>query len=90
MFISENLRLTEPVPVADVFISGIAQAEDIGGGCLRFTFFSRRHTDAGDENAIVARFVIPIEAVPPAIMFAAKAVGWSVATGAYFATMRLH
>lgn len=90
MMAGEEFRLVEPVPVPDIFVSGLAQVEDIGGGCLRFTFFCRRHAGTGEEVLVAAKLIAPIEAVPPAIMLAARAIGFSLVTGTYFPTMRLH
>jgi hypothetical protein len=90
MLASEALRLVETSPVADIFVSGLGEAEDIGGGCYRFTFYARRHAADGEEVVVVAKLICPIEAVPPAILLAAKAVGFSLAAGAYFPKVGLN
>lgn len=75
--------MIEPVPVMDVFVSGLGEVEDLGGGCFRFTFFAKRHGANGEELIAVAKLVAPCEAVPPALIMAAKAVGYRLATAWY-------
>lgn len=71
--------LTEPFGVPDTFVSGLAEVEEVGGGCYRFTFFCRAKHDGREERQVVAKLVAPMEAVPPAVMKAAKAVGFCIA-----------
>jgi hypothetical protein len=82
--------MTEPGIVSDIFVSGLGEVEDLGGGCFRFTFFSRHKSEAGEEMIIVAKLVAPMEAVPPALFMAAKAIGLSLAVGGYFPRAGLH
>jgi hypothetical protein len=79
----EPHRMSEPVLVQDIFVSGLGEVEDLGGRCFRFTFFSRQHIGDREELVVVAKLVAPIEAVPPALMMAAKAIGFSLAGGTY-------
>jgi hypothetical protein len=72
-------RMTDLGMVPDIFVSGLGGVEDLGGGCFRFTFYARQHIADRDEMIVVCRLVAPVEAVPPAIMMAAKAVGFSFA-----------
>ena len=62
-----GMILSEPAIVPDVFASGLADAEDLGDGNMRFTFFARQKSMqdyAGAwELVIVARLVMPIGAV---------------------------
>ena len=62
--------LVEPVPIQDVFVSGIAEIEIIGP-CARFILYVDQHPigdgDAGRERVVVAKVVMPVEAIPPAI-----------------------
>jgi hypothetical protein len=76
------------VPVPDVFVSGLGEVWEIGGGCYRFVFFVNR--PGSDERAVAARLIAPLEAVPPALLMAAKAVGFSMAAGSYFPRAGLH
>lgn len=85
--IGEPIRLVEPVNVPDIFVSGLGEVEDLGGGCFRFVFYSR---GGREENVVVAKLVAPREAVPAAILLAAKAIGYSLAAGAYFPRTGLH
>lgn len=77
---SEPHQMTETVPVHDVFVSGLGEVEDLGGGVFRFVFFAKRHGLNGEEAFVVAKLVAPCEAVPPALVMAAKAVGYRLAT----------
>lgn len=72
------VRLSEPVIVPDVFVSGLGEVEDLGGGCFRFTFFVKQHIDGAEETVIVAKLIAPMEAVPPALFLAARAIGFSL------------
>jgi hypothetical protein len=59
--------LTEPIAIQDVFASGLAEAEDLGDGNYRFTFYARQksiHDYAGAiEYVVVARIILPTMAV---------------------------
>ena len=83
-------RLSNPGRVPDTFVSGLGEVEDLGGGCFRFVFFSIHKTDHGEEMVVVAKLVAPLEAVPPALIMAATAVGFSMAAGKYFPKPGLH
>lgn len=73
------VRMTEPVLVPDIFVSGLGEVEDLGGGCFRFVFYVKQHTpDGTDETMIVAKLIAPMEAVPPALLLAARAIGLSL------------
>lgn len=62
-----GIILNEPAIVSDIFASGLADAEDMGDGNMRFTFFSKQkslHDYAGCFDLIVvARIVMPLGAV---------------------------
>jgi hypothetical protein len=73
-----NAAMTDTGMVMDTFVSGLGDVEDVGGGCYRFTFFAK-HKDAGiEELIVVAKLIAPMEAVPPALFMAAKAIGFSL------------
>lgn len=59
--------LTEPIAIQDVYASGLAEAEDLGDGNFRFTFYARQkslYDYAGSiEYVVVARIVLPTVAV---------------------------
>ena len=80
---SEPHRMTETAPVHDVFVSGLGDVEDLGGGVYRFVFFAKHHGPNGVEETVVAKLIAPCEAVPPALIMAAKAVGYRLATAWY-------
>ena len=84
MQIDVQSALTDPGMVLDTFVSGLGMVEDVGGGCYRFTFFAKHHGEAGDELVGVAKLVAPMEAVPPALFMAARAIGFSL-TGSFVA-----
>jgi len=77
--------LIEPAIVQDVFASGLADAEDLGDGNMRFTFYAkqRSHADyAGTtELVIVARLIMPAAAVVESIQLTMKAMGISCCGG---------
>lgn len=85
-----GMKLTDPLNVSDTYVSGLGEAEDLGDGCFRFTFFSTHRADGQEQRIVVAKLVVPRSAVPPAILLAAKAVGYSVAAGVYFPRQHLH
>lgn len=76
-------RLIEPGVVLDIFVSGLGEVEDLGGGCFRFTFYAKHHSEVGEELVVVAKLVAPMEAIPPALFMAAKAIGLTLAVGGY-------
>jgi hypothetical protein len=58
----------EPIPLSDTFCMGIAKIEIIGPNA-RFFMYSDQASlnDAGIERVIVAKFVLPVEAIPKCI-----------------------
>ena len=62
--------LVEPVPIQDVFVSGIGEIEIIGP-CARFILYVDQHPigdgDIAQERVVVAKIVMPMEAIQPAI-----------------------
>ena len=81
---NEAVRLLEPMHLPDIFVSGLGEVEDLGGGCFRFIFYAKRTIAGREETVVVAKLVAPANAVPPAILLAAKAVGLSIVTGSGF------
>lgn len=71
------MQLAEHVVVPDVFVTGLARVERVGGGCLRFTFFTRQRsvifTDGRAELIVTARIVIPVTATCSAAKIALMA-----------------
>lgn len=60
--------LSEPICITDTFASGMAAAEDLGEGLMRFTFYARQQSIyGGEEFVIVARIVMPTTATLAAI-----------------------
>lgn len=66
--------MVEPIALADIFCSGIAKIEIIGP-CARFFMYADQAslTDGTAERVIVAKFVLPIEAIPECIRQAIEA-----------------
>ena len=83
-------RMTDPGMVLDTFVSGLGEIEGLGGGCFRFTFYAKHHCEGADEMVVVAKLIAPMEAVPPALLMAAKAIGLSMALGGYFPRPGVH
>jgi hypothetical protein len=74
----ETCPLVDSGYVPDTFVSGLGGVEEVGGGCYRFIFFARHQGDDGNERTVVAKLVAPMEAVPPALFLAARAIGFSL------------
>lgn len=62
---ADLVPFTELIAVPDTFASGLAEAEDLGDGNFRFTFYARRKSLGFGmvENEIVARLIMPSSAV---------------------------
>lgn len=60
--------LTEPVPISDDFVQGIAEIEQVGC-CVRFVLYSdQRVWEAGSNSRVIVRkIILPIDALPHAI-----------------------
>lgn len=71
-------QMLDAFGVSDIFISGLGEIEHLGGGCYRFTFYTKQHIGDREELVVTARLVVPMEAVPPAVQMTAKAVGFEV------------
>lgn len=76
----EHCQIIENSVVPDVFVSGLHSVEDVGGGCVRLTCYTNQRSlvDGQAEKVVSLRFVVPIEAVPPAVLQVARAVGMSL------------
>lgn len=82
--LEESGRMSDPGIVLDTFVSGLGEVEDLGGGCFRFTFYAKHRDKDGEDMIVVAKLIAPMEAIPPALIMAAKAIGLSMALGGYF------
>jgi hypothetical protein len=63
--------LIEPVPVADVFVSGLGKIEKLNGGCVRIHLYVLQAPIDGDgpqEKQIVAKIIVPASALPDAVL----------------------
>jgi hypothetical protein len=71
MIYSDRVPLTEPVVIPDIFASGLARIEDIGGGNFRFTFYTNQRStvypDERSEHIVVERLIMPLSAVQQAV-----------------------
>ena len=67
------MRMVEAVAVQDVFASGLGRVDILAGGFARFILYSERSTDDGPVYVVAARIVMPVSAVPDAILQATKA-----------------
>lgn len=87
-----ELLLTEPAIVADIFTSGLADAEDLGDGNFRFTMYAKQKSFCGREAAteyiIVARIIMPATAVLLSIQATMKAMGIACCRGGERMTAR--
>lgn len=73
----QAVPMIEAFGVSDIFVSGLGEVEDLGGNCYRFVFYSKQHVGGRDEMVVVAKLVAPLEVVPPALIMAAKAIGFT-------------
>lgn len=67
-----TMQLAEPIVVPDVFVTSLAEIEDIGEGNWRFTFAVKQ----SGEHIVSARLVLPGSLVISAARQALRAVGW--------------
>lgn len=65
-----QVAMIEPCPVLDTYVSNIGQIEILDCN-VRFTLYVNR----GSEKEIVARIIMPIDAVPSAIAYTVAALG---------------
>lgn len=67
------MQIVEPLAVREVFVTTLAQVE-VGENYARFTLCSEHPTADGDkELRVAARIVMPLDAVPEAILMTTKA-----------------
>lgn len=66
--------LIDGMQCQDVFCSGIARIERLGGGCFRFVLYSEQHVDGRWEWQVVNKLVLPVTALPGAIRQASFAL----------------
>lgn len=76
-----HLPLVEPIAVLDVFISGIAEAEELEDGMIRLICYSKRKNphDSSMERVVVASIVMTKETLVRNILVCAKPVELCVA-----------
>lgn len=68
------MKLAEPIAILDTFTSGLGRVEIMKGGCARFILYAEMTLESGEvENVVVAKIVMPIDAVPEAIGMASAA-----------------
>lgn len=71
----EREELIELYETPDVFVNGLANVEDIGGGCVRFTFFKVQEIGGKPAHLVAERLVMPLTAVPEALHTTAVKTG---------------
>ena len=76
---TEQRAMIDTHRVPDIFVSGLGSVENMGGGCYRFTLYSKQHVGEREVMVVVARFIMPMEAILPAIVKAGSAIGMSLA-----------
>lgn len=83
-----ELLLSEPAIVPDTFVSGLAEAEDLGDGNFRFTLYAKQKSfqDGQIEHVIVARLIMPAPAVMASIKTTMKAMGLACCGGERMST----
>ena len=71
------MQIVENCAVPDVFVTGMADPEDLGNGNIRYTFYARRRSihDGTSEREIVCRLIIPANVVLANIKIVLEALG---------------
>ena len=74
---ADIVPFTELIAVPDTYASGLAEAEDMGDGNVRLTFFARKKSLGCGiaENEIVERVVIPSSAAIAMVRSMMQAMG---------------
>jgi len=73
----ELAPLSEPHPIHDTIIQGIADIEDMGNGWFRYTFYSTQRSifDGSEERIVVARLIASAETTVRSTEMALNAIG---------------
>ena len=90
MFDVQQSELSDPHQIADTFATGLAEIEDLGGGCKRYVLYATRMIDGHEVSVVAARIVIPTEMVPAILLMAAKSLGMAVVRPPRFISGTLH
>jgi hypothetical protein len=72
------LRVIETVPIIDTYCSGMSKIEKLPCGNLRLWCYTAQASDCGAgpiENVLVAKLVVPLAAMVPAILMAMATLG---------------
>lgn len=67
--------MVDALGVSDIFASGLGDVEDVGGGCVRFTFFAIQHIGDREEKIVVCRLIMPVKAAHRGIRMSDEALG---------------
>lgn len=68
-------EMIDPFGAPELFISGLGEVEALGGGVYRFSFYVRQTISGEEQNVKAVALVAHRDAVPPAILKAAAAIG---------------
>lgn len=66
------MEMVEPFAIPDVYASGLAEVEDIGGGNYRFVLYALHRSGGREERQVVARIIMCAEAIPEAMRMTAR------------------
>lgn len=69
------MTVIDPMGAPEFFFSGVTDAEDIGGGCVRLTMFVNNKIGGSQEQVAVVKLICSRESIAPLIFKAAKAAG---------------
>ena len=69
--------LSEPHPIHDTLVQGIADIEDMGMGWFRYTLYSSQKSlfDGSEERIVVARLILSAETTVRNFEMAMNAIG---------------
>lgn len=72
---TDKPELLEMFGVPDVFVTGLGDIENIGGGCWRFTLVTKQQIGGRHELVVVAKIIIPAEALTDAMHMTGQVTG---------------
>lgn len=72
---SEKQELLEMFGVPDIFVTGLGNIENIGGGCWRFTLVTGQEIGGRHELVVVAKIIMPAEALADAMHMTGQITG---------------
>lgn len=82
--------LIDPHQVADIFVTGLGDIENVGDGCDRFTLYACQHVEGREVYVVVARVIVPQSRLPAILYLAARHIGMTLVRAARFVSGTVH